>query len=44
MRQPRETVEHPFGTMNARMGVTDFLTKTLQKVAAEMALSVLPTI
>jgi hypothetical protein len=36
-----ETVEHPFGTMKARMGATHFLTKTLPKVAAEMALSVL---
>ena len=27
--------------MKARMGATHFLTKTLQKVAAEMALSVL---
>ena len=41
MRQRRETVEYPFGTMNARMGATHFLTKTLPKVAAEMALSVL---
>jgi IS5 family transposase len=41
MRQRRETVEHPFGTMKARMGATHFLTKTLGKVAAEMALSVL---
>ena len=40
MRQRRETVEHPFGTMNARMGATH-LTKTLPKVAAEMVLSVL---
>jgi hypothetical protein len=29
------------GTMKARMGATHFLTKTLPKVAAEMALSVL---
>jgi Transposase DDE domain len=36
-----ETVEHPFGTMKARMGATHFLTRTLPKVAAEMALSVL---
>jgi hypothetical protein len=35
-----ETVQH---TMKARMGATHFLTKTLPKVAAEMALSV-PTI
>ena len=41
MRDRRETVEHPFGTMKARMGATHFLTKTLPKVAAEMALSVL---
>lgn len=41
MRQRRETVEHPFGTMKARMGATHFLTKTLPKVAAEMAPSVL---
>jgi TolB-like protein/class 3 adenylate cyclase len=40
MRQRRETIEHPFGTMKARMGATHFLTKTLPKVA-EMALSVL---
>ncbi len=37
----RETVEHPFGTLKARMGATRFLTKTIPKVAAEMALSVL---
>ncbi len=41
MRRRRETVEHPFGTMKARMGATHFLTRTLPKVAAEMALSVL---
>jgi hypothetical protein len=41
MRQRRETVEHPFGTMKARMEATHFLTKTLGNVAAEMALSVL---
>src|SRR5919201_1774123 len=41
MRQRRETVEHPFGTMKARMGATHFLTKTLPNVAAEMALCVL---
>ena len=41
MRQRRETVEHPFGTMKARMGATHFLTKTLPKVAGEMALAVL---
>jgi transposase len=41
MRQRRETVEHPFGTMKARMGATHFLMKTLPKVATEMALHVL---
>jgi transposase len=41
MRLRRETVEHPFGTMKARMGATHFLTKTLPKVATEMALCVL---
>ena len=41
MRLRRETVEHPFGTMKARMGATHFLTKTLAKPTAEMALSVL---
>ena len=41
MRVRRETVEHPFGTMKARMGATHFLTKTLPKVATEMAVSVL---
>ena len=41
MRVRRETVEHAFGTMKARMGTTHFLTKTLPKVAAEMALTVL---
>ena len=41
MRQRRETVEHPFGTIKARMGATHFLMKTLPRVAAEMALHVL---
>jgi transposase len=41
MRVRRETVEHPFGTIKARMGATHFLMKTLPKVAGEMALSVL---
>jgi hypothetical protein len=41
MRQRRETVEHPFGTIKARMGATHFLLKSLPKVAAEMALHVL---
>nr|MBC8157999.1 transposase [Alphaproteobacteria bacterium] len=41
MRQRRETVEHPFGTIKARMGATHFLTKTLPRVSTEMALHVL---
>jgi len=41
MRQRRETVEHPFGTIKSRMGATHFLMKTLPRVATEMALSVL---
>ena len=41
MGQHRETVEHPFATIKARMGATHFLTKALPNVAAEMALSVL---
>ena len=41
MRTRRETVEHPFGTIKARMGATYFLTKRLPNVAAEMALHVL---
>jgi hypothetical protein len=41
MRRRRETVEHPFGTIKARMGATHFLMKRLRNVAAEMALHVL---
>src|SRR5947209_14241286 len=41
MRQRRETVEHPFGTLKARMRATHFLMKTLPRVATEMALHVL---
>jgi transposase len=41
MRQRRETVEHPFGTIKTRMGATHFLMKTLPRVASEMALHVL---
>ena len=41
IRLRRETVEHPFGTIKARMGATHFLMKTLPRVAAEMALHVL---
>jgi transposase len=38
MRQRRETVEHPFGTIKARMGATHFLMKRLPNVACRMAL------
>jgi transposase len=41
MRQRRETVEHPFGTLKMRMGATHFLMKRMNNVATEMALSVL---
>jgi len=41
MRRRRETVEHPFGTIKARMGATHFLMKRLKNVRTEMALSVL---
>jgi hypothetical protein len=41
MRQRRETVEHPFGTIKMWMGSTHFLMKTLKKVRTEMALHVL---
>jgi hypothetical protein len=39
--QGRETVEHLFGTIKARMGATHFLTKTLPRVVSKMALHVL---
>ncbi len=41
MRQRRETVEHPFGTIKCWMGATHFLMKRLKNVRTEMALSVL---
>jgi len=41
MRQRRETVEHPFGTIKYWMGYTHFQMKTLKKVGTEMALHVL---
>ena len=41
MRVRRETAEHPFGTLKARMGTTPLLMKTLPKAAAELALPVL---
>ena len=41
MRIRGSTVEHPFGTIKARMGATHFLMKGLPRVATEMALHVL---
>ncbi len=41
MRQRRETVEHPFGTIKSWMGATHFLMKRLENVRTEMALNVL---
>ena len=41
MRIRRQTVEHPFGTIKAWMGATHFLTRTIDRVSAEMSLHVL---
>ena len=41
MRQRRETVEHPFGTIKMRLGATHFLMKRLKNVRTEIARSVL---
>jgi hypothetical protein len=41
MRERRQTVEHPFGTIKSWMGATHFQTKTLKNVGTEMALHVL---
>jgi transposase len=41
MRVHRETVEHPFGTIKARIGSTHFQMKTLKHVSTEMSLHVL---
>lgn len=41
MKQRRETVEHPFGTIKSWMGYTHFQMKTLKHVGTEMALHVL---
>ena len=41
MRQRRETVEHPFGTIKSWMGATHFVMKRLENVRTEMALNVL---
>lgn len=36
-----DTVEHPFGTIEAWMGSTHFLMRSLKNVRSEMALNVL---
>ncbi len=41
MRERRQIVEHPYGTIKAWMGVIHFLTKTLERVRTEMSLHVL---
>ena len=41
MRLRRQTVEHPFGTIQSWMGSTHFQMKTLKHVRTEMALHVL---
>ncbi len=41
MRVRRRTVEHPLGTVKARMGASHFLMKTKPRVSTEMALDVL---
>ncbi len=41
MRMRREAVEHPFRTINARMGATHFLLKRLKNVKTEVELAVL---
>jgi len=41
MRERRQTVEHPFGTIKSWMGATHFQMKTLKHVGTEMALHVL---
>jgi transposase len=41
MRLRRQTVEHPYGTLKAWMGLTHFLMKTLPNVKTEMSLHIL---
>ena len=41
MRQRRQTVEHPFGTIKHWMDSTHLLTKTIGRVSTEMSLHVL---
>ena len=44
MRQRRETVEHPFGTIKARMGATHFLMKRCQRSPPRWRCTYWPTI
>jgi hypothetical protein len=44
MRQRRETVEHPFGTITARMGATHFLMKTFRGLLQRWHCTYWPTI
>ena len=41
MQLRKQTVEHPFGTIKAWMGMSHFKTKTLKRVSTEMSLHVL---
>lgn len=41
MKVRRCTAEHPFGTLKSWMGATHFLTRTIERVGAEMSLHVL---
>lgn len=41
MKERRETVEHPFGTLKLWMGYTHFQMKTLKQVSVELNLHVL---
>jgi hypothetical protein len=41
MRQRREAVEHPFGTINMRMGATHLPMQPLSRVRGEMVLHML---
>ena len=41
MRLRRQTAEHPFATIKARMGATHLMTRTLKRVGTEMSLKVL---
>jgi len=41
MRIRRQTVEHPFGTLEAWLGATYFLTRRRQRASTEMSLQIL---